>query len=39
MTANVQLKKNSGRGYQGACRQEEMIGGKVTRKVTLTLSL
>jgi hypothetical protein len=30
MTARVQLKKNiSGRESQGACRQDEMIGGKL----------
>jgi hypothetical protein len=28
MTASVQLKKNTGRESQGACRQEELIGGK-----------
>jgi hypothetical protein len=25
MTASVQLKKNAGRGSQGACRQDELI--------------
>jgi hypothetical protein len=28
MTARFQLKKNSGRGAQGAWRQDELIGGK-----------
>jgi hypothetical protein len=29
ITASVQLEnKNSGRGSQGACRQDELIGGK-----------
>jgi hypothetical protein len=29
ITASVQLrKKNTGRGYQGAWRQDELIGGK-----------
>jgi hypothetical protein len=28
MTASVQLKKNAGREYQGACRQDEVMGGK-----------
>jgi hypothetical protein len=26
--ANVQLEKNTGREFQGACSQEELIGGK-----------
>jgi hypothetical protein len=28
MTASVQLKKNTGRQSEGACRQNELIGGK-----------
>jgi hypothetical protein len=28
MTASVQLKKITGRESQGACRQDELIGGK-----------
>jgi hypothetical protein len=28
MKASIQLKKNAGGEYQGACRQEELIGGK-----------
>jgi hypothetical protein len=28
MTASVQLKKIAGRETQGACRQDELIGGK-----------
>jgi hypothetical protein len=28
MTASVQLKKITGRETQGACRQDELIGGK-----------
>jgi hypothetical protein len=28
MKASVQLKKFAGRGSQGACRQDELIGGK-----------
>jgi hypothetical protein len=28
VTAGVQLKKKSGRGSQGAWRQDELIGGK-----------
>jgi hypothetical protein len=28
MTARVKLKKISGRDAQGACRQDELIGGK-----------
>jgi hypothetical protein len=28
MKASVQLKKNAGRESQGACRQNELIGGK-----------
>jgi hypothetical protein len=28
MKASIQLKKNGGRDYQGACREEELIGSK-----------
>jgi hypothetical protein len=28
MTASVELKKNTGRDSQEACRQDELIGGK-----------
>jgi hypothetical protein len=28
MIASVQSKKNAGRESQGACRQDELIGGK-----------
>jgi hypothetical protein len=28
MKANVQLKKVAGRDLKGACRQDELIGGK-----------
>jgi hypothetical protein len=28
MTANVKLEKITGRESQGACRQDELIGGK-----------
>jgi hypothetical protein len=28
MNASVQLQKNVGREFQGACRQDELIGGK-----------
>jgi hypothetical protein len=28
MTTNVQLKKDTGRESQGACRKDELIGGK-----------
>jgi hypothetical protein len=28
MTASIQLKKNTDRESQGACRQDELIGGK-----------
>jgi hypothetical protein len=28
MTANIQLEKNTGREYQEACRQDELIGVK-----------
>jgi hypothetical protein len=28
MTASIQLKKNTGRESQGACRQDELIGDK-----------
>jgi hypothetical protein len=28
MTASAQLKRNAGRESQGACRQDELIGGK-----------
>jgi hypothetical protein len=28
MTASIQLKKITGRESQGACHQDEMIGGK-----------
>jgi hypothetical protein len=28
ITASAQLKKNTGRGSQGAWRQDELIGGK-----------
>jgi hypothetical protein len=28
MTKSVQLKKNASRESQGACRQDELIGGK-----------
>jgi hypothetical protein len=39
ITAGVQLEhKNSGRGSQGVCRQDELIGGKPpVVKLTLTL--
>jgi hypothetical protein len=29
MAASVQLEKNTGRESQGACRQDELIGGKL----------
>jgi hypothetical protein len=32
LTARIQLKKNSSREPQGAWRQEEVIGGKLTLK-------
>jgi hypothetical protein len=40
-TASVQLEnKIAGREYQGACRQDELIGGNTARsKVTVTLTL
>jgi hypothetical protein len=34
---SIQLKKNAGRESQGACRQDELIGG--SRKVILTQTL
>jgi hypothetical protein len=40
MRASVQLKKNTGREAQGACRQDELIDIKTaSRKVTLTLTI
>jgi hypothetical protein len=38
--ASIQLEnKITGRDSQGACRQDELIGGTATRKVTLSLTL
>jgi hypothetical protein len=39
MTASVQLEKVDGRESEGACHQDEPIGGKtpVVKQVTLTL--
>jgi hypothetical protein len=39
MTASVQLKRNTGRGSPGVWRQYELIGGKVTLALALTLAL
>jgi hypothetical protein len=40
ITGRVQLKKeNTGRGSQGACRQDEQIGETATLKVILTNNL